>query len=187
MEMNGSAAEISALLERLAAGDTDALDGLYPLVYEDLRRVAHRRLAAEAAGHTLNTTALVHESYLRLAEGRGFAVESRAHLLNVAARAMRQILVDHARRRTSAKRGSGAIPVPLDGVLHVAAERSGDLLELHEALERLSRLDERQAQVVECKVFGGMTVPEIAEALGVSPGTVKRDWSMARACLATAL
>lgn len=177
---------VELALDRLAAGEAEALDDLYPLIYADLRLVAQRRMAAERTGHTLNTTALVHEAYLRLAGGR-FDVESRVHFLNVAARAMRQVLVDHARRRTSAKRGGQASRVPLEQVLVVAEERSDELLALDGALARLAALDERQARVVEAKVFGGMTIPEMAVALDVSAATVKRDWAMARAWLAKEL
>lgn len=174
---------IHDVLRRLARGEEEALGELYPLVYEDLLRVARAQLARERPEHTLNTTALVHESYLRLAGSKTIDAEGRAHFLSIAARAMRRILVDHARRRGAQKRGGGIAPEPITSSLQVAVERSPELLALDDALERLERLDARQARVVECRVFGGMTVEETAKSLQVSPATVKRDWTLARAWL----
>lgn len=171
------------VLRRLADGDERALDELVPLVYDDLRRVARGQLAREHPDHTLDTTALVHESYLRLVGSTAIDVESRAHFLSVAARAMRRILVDHARRRQAQKRGGGVVPEPLAPGLAVVRNRSPQLLALDDALERLEELDSRQARVVEYRVFAGMTVEETAKMLGVSPATVKRDWTVARAWL----
>lgn len=176
-------AETHEVLRRLAEGDGSAIDELYPLVYEDLRRVARGQLARERSGHTLDTTALVHESYLRLVGSRGIDADGRAHFLSIAARAMRRILVDHARRRRAQKRGGGIAFEPLSPSLQAAIERSPELLALDDALERLEELEPRQSRVVECRVFGGMTVEETAEILEVSPATVKRDWTMARAWL----
>ena len=171
------------VIRRLADGDEGALDELYPLVYDDLRRVARGHLARERSGHTLDTTALVHESYLRLVGSTSIDADSRAHFLSIAARAMRRILLDHARRKGARKRGGGMIPVPLTPASAVAVQRSPELLALDEALERLEQLDARQSKVVECRVFGGMTVEETAKILDVSPATVKRDWTLARAWL----
>lgn len=171
------------VLRRLADGDEEALDELYPLVYDDLRRVARGQLARERSDHTLDTTALVHESYLRLIGSTAIDAEGKAHFLSIAARAMRRILVDHARRKGAQKRGGGVNLEPLTPTLAVAVDRSPELLALNEALERLEKLDPRQSRVVEYRVFGGMTVEETAKILEVSPATVKRDWTLARAWL----
>jgi len=171
------------ILRRLADGREGALNELYPLVYDDLRRVARGHLARERPDHTLDTTALVHESYLRLFGSTSIDADSRAHFLSIAARAMRRILVDHARKKGALKRGGAVSPEPLTSAMAVAVQRSPDLLALDEALERLEQLDPRQSQVVECRVFGGMTVDETARILEVSPATVKRDWTLARAWL----
>ncbi len=154
------------------------------MVYDELRRLAHRHLAREAEGHTLSTTALVHEAYLRLgAEGTG-AFNDRTHFFAVAARAMRHILVDHARRQHAVKRGDGARGVPLETVEQLAVEeRAGLLVALDEALARLAALDPRQAEVVECRFFAGLTEEETAQALGIGLRTAKRDWAKARSWL----
>ena len=175
--------ETLAALQKLARGDEGALDLLYPLVYDDLRRIARSQLAGERPDHTLDTTALVHESYLRLVGHGGIDAEGRAHFLSIVARAMRRILVDHARGRSALKRGGGARVERLTPELSIAAARSPDLLALDAALDRLESYDARQAQVVECRVFAGMTVEETAAALSVSVATVKRDWQSARAWL----
>jgi RNA polymerase sigma factor (TIGR02999 family) len=165
----------------------------FPLVYEELRLVAHRRLEREAEGHTLSTTALVHEVYLRLSNQPGDAFNDRTHFFAMAARAMRRILVDHARRHHAVKRGDGARRVPLDSVdgLAVAGlaveERAELLVALDEALVRLAALDARQAQVVELRFFGGLTEEETAQALGIGLRTAKRDWAKARSWLYGAL
>lgn len=171
------------VLQRLADGDRRALDQLYPLVYDDLRRVARGQLAREHPDHTLDTTALVHESYLRLVGDTAIHAESRAHFLSIAARAMRRILVEHARRRQAQKRGGGAVPEPLTPGLAAVRSRSLEILALDDALDRLEALDPRQARVVEYRVFAGMTVEETAGILAVSVATVKRDWTRARAWL----
>jgi RNA polymerase sigma factor (TIGR02999 family) len=182
MEIPGSTpqGEVTRLLEAAEAGDPEALDRLVPLVYEDLRRVAHRQLDREGGGHTLQTTALIHEAYLKLAGGGSVSATSRAHFLAIAARAMRQVLVDYARRRKAAKRGGGVISVTLGDQPQPADASAEDLLALEEALEQL---DPRQRQVIECRFFGGMEEKDIAVALGVSERTVRRDWIKARAWL----
>jgi RNA polymerase sigma-70 factor, ECF subfamily len=172
--------EVTRLLEAAEAGDSGALDRLVPLVYEDLRRVAHRQLDREGGGHTLQTTALIHEAYIKIAAGGSVSATSRAHFLAIAARAMRQVLVDYARRRKAAKRGGGVISVTLGDEPQPADASAEDLLALDEALEQL---DPRQRQVIECRFFGGMEEKDIAAALGVSERTVRRDWMKARAWL----
>jgi len=182
METPGGTApgEVTRLLEAAEAGDSDALDRLVPLIYEDLRRVAHRQLDREGGGHTLQTTALIHEAYLKLTGSGSVSASSRAHFLAIAARAMRQVLVDYARRRKAAKRGGGVISVTLGDEPQPADASAEDLLALDEALEQL---DPRQRQVIECRFFGGMEEKDIAAALGVSERTVRRDWVKARAWL----
>jgi RNA polymerase sigma-70 factor, ECF subfamily len=172
--------EVTRLLEAAVAGDSGALDRLVPLVYEDLRRVAHRQLDREGGGHTLQTTALIHEAYLKIAGGGSVSATSRAHFLAIAARAMRQVLVDYARKRKAAKRGGGVISVTLGDEPQPTDASAEDLLALNEALEQL---DPRQRQVIECRFFGGMEEKDIAVALGVSERTVRRDWVKARAWL----
>lgn len=180
----GTTGDVTRLLEAGVAGDGEALDRLLPLVYEDLRRVAHRQLDREGGGHTLQTTALIHEAYLKLAAGGAMSATSRAHFLAIAARAMRQVLVDYARRRKAAKRGGGVISVTLGDQAQPADTSADDLLALDDALKEL---DPRQRQVIECRFFGGMEEKDIAEALGVSERTVRRDWVKARAWLYQAL
>ncbi len=183
--------EIASALAILRRGAPDGMERLIPLVYAELRRMAHRQLAAEAAGHTLSTTALVHEAYLRLADQSPGALGNRAQFFALAAQAMRRVLVDYARRRHAARRGGPAQrPVPLEAAeagpdadaLSLAA-RGEELLALDEALERLSAVDPRAARVVECRFFGGLTEAETAETLGVSARTVAGDWLMARGWL----
>ena len=180
--------EITEALDVLSRGAPDAMGRLLPIVYGELRRIAHRQFAAEPDGHTLSTTALVHEAYLRLAAQTRAQWIDRAQFFAVAARTMRRILVDYARRHWAQRRGgAGRRPVSLEdaeeaGVLAVA-ERADDLLALDEALERLAALDARLARVVECRFFAGLTEAETAEALGVSHRTVQRDWFMARGWL----
>jgi len=175
------------LLIALRDGDRGALDELMPLVYEELRAVARRKLRLERAGHTLDTTALVHEAYLKLVQLDRVQWQSRAHFMAVAAQAMRNILVNHALRRKRVKRGGGAPHVPLEEtaaesvVLPVAeADR---ILALDDALDRLAAHNPRHARIVECRFFGGMTIEEAASALDISPATAKRDWSLLRAWL----
>ena len=187
--------EIAAALAMLRRGAPDGMERLVPLVYAELRRVAHRQLAAEPTGHTLSTTALVHEAYLRLAEQTRVEWANRAQFFALAARAMRRVLVDYARRHQAARRGGvRRRPVPLDDVeaegnvdaLAVAA-RGDELLALDEALERLAAVDARAAVVMECRFYGGLTEVETADALGVSPRTVAGDWLMAKGWLYRAL
>jgi RNA polymerase sigma-70 factor, ECF subfamily len=174
---------VTALLQAWGGGDAAALDRLVPVVYEELRRQAQRFLRKEAPGHTLQTTALVHEAYLKLVDQRSARWESRSQFFGVAAQLMRRILVDHARGQKAAKRGGSAIQVPLEEGTAAAQERDVDLLALDEALTRLALIDERQAKVVELRYFTGLGIEETGEALGISPATVKREWTMARAWL----
>lgn len=182
-----STADITRLLNRVDLGDRDVVDQLVEVVYPDLEAIAHRHLLGERADHTLDTNALVHEAYLRLARQEGTPWENRAHFFGVAAVTMRHILISYARARSADKRGGGADAVTLieDGVARET--RPDELLALDEALDRLAEVAERPARVVELWFFGGLTQPEIAEALGVSEATVRRDWRMARAWLTVAL
>jgi len=181
--------EESRLRERtvtLLEGDGDGspdLDRLVPLVYEELKRIARRQLARETPGHTLQTTALVHEVYVRLAEDPRVTRKGRAYFFGAAARAVRQVLVDHARRRSTAKRGGDVHIVTLDDQRTPVDVFADEMLALDEALTRLAEKSPRQARVVECRYFAGLTVEETADALDVSPRTVKYDWAMARAWL----
>lgn len=175
--------DVTRALTELSAGDPEALDRLLPVVYDHLRGIARRELRRERPDHTLNATALVHEAYLRLVQLDRIDWEGRAHFFGAAARAMRRILISYARMKKADKRGAGAEHASLDDVVVVARERPGRLLALDEALDRLAERDARQARVVECRYFAGMTVEETATALGTSPATVKRDWVLARAWL----
>lgn len=161
----------------------ESIDGLYVAVYDELRRVAHRHLSGEQTGHTLDTTGLVHEAYLELIKFDRIEWSGRAGVLAAASRAMRRILIDYAVARRAGKRGGGIIAEPLDDALVMAVSRSDELLALDEALHRLAATNERYARVIECRFFGGMSVEDTAEALGTSPATVKRDWTVARAWL----
>jgi RNA polymerase sigma factor (TIGR02999 family) len=158
-------------------------DELLPLVYDELRRIAHRQLAREHRQRTLSTTGLVHEAYLKLVDQTRVTARDRAYFFAAAARAMRQVLVDAARRRGRVKRGSGDVPLDLEDFQVAADDFAAELRDLDEALERLAVLFPRQARVVECRFFGGLSVEETAEALTLAPRTVKRDWSLARAWL----
>ena len=179
---------MTVLLRRWSAGDAAALDALLPAVQDELRRLARAYMRREREGHTLEPTALVNEAYIRLVDQHDVRWASRGHFFAIAAQAMRRVLVDHARGHGAAKRGGGAERVTLSGIAAGEAERVDvDVLWLHEALERLARLDERQARVVELRYFAGMSVEEVAEVLGISPATVKREWSTARLWLAHAL
>lgn len=181
-------ATITRLLHDLKEGRREAFDELLPQVYDELRRAAHLRLRNERADHTLNTTALVHEVYLKLVDQRTVDWQNRAHFFAVASRAMRQILVSYARQRNADKRGGGATPVAFDEAFGVFSDdRSEELVALDEALGLLDRINPRYGRIVECRFFGGLTIEETAEALGVAPVTVTRDWRMARAWLKDAL
>jgi len=175
--------KVTGLLMAFAEGDPAAFDALFPLVYDELRRVARHRLRSERDGHTLNTTALVHEAYLKLVGLDRMQYQGRAHFFAVAAQAMRNILVSYALRRKTQKRGGGQPHLPLDEALFLSEQQAEEILALDEALGRLATLSERQHQVVECRFFGGLTVEETAEVLDISPATVKRDWNLARAWL----
>jgi RNA polymerase sigma factor (TIGR02999 family) len=174
---------MTGLLEAASHGDPAAMSQLLPLVYDELRRVAARLMRRERPGQTIQATALVNEAYLRLLGGRAPAFQDRAHFMAIAARSMREILVDRARARNAAKRGGGAAAVELDESRMAGQPMSEDVLAVDEALTRLANIDARQARVVELRFFAGMSVEEIAEATGVSAGTVKRDWAVARAWL----
>jgi RNA polymerase sigma factor (TIGR02999 family) len=175
--------DVTRLLRAWGAGDESALEQLMPLVYEELRRLAHRYMAGEQPGQTLQTTALVHEVYLRLVDVKKVDWQDRAHFYALCARLMRRILVDFARSRTYQKRGGTATHVQLDEALTVSAVVGWELLAVDDALQRLSAVDARKSQVVELRFFGGLTVEETAIALKVSPETVMRDWRLAKAWL----
>ena len=174
--------EVTGLLLSWRQGDARALDRLIPLVYDELRRLARGHRRRESPGHALQATALVHEVFLRLVDVDRMTLTSRTHFFAMSARLMRQILVDHARRKRADKRGGGATVISLDEVGPAAAQTSGvDVLALDEALDALSSFDARQCRVVELRFFAGLNIPEAAEALGVSTATVEREWAMAKA------
>lgn len=179
--------DITGLLLAWRAGDRTALDRVFPLVYEELRRIAHRQLEGERPEHTLGTTALVHEAYLKLVDQTRAQWADRAQFFAVAARAMRRILVDYARRHRALKRGGERVRISLDDPALVADERAETLIALDDALSRLAELDERLSRVVECRFFGGLTEEETAEALAVAARTVRRDWVKAKGWLYQAL
>jgi len=180
---HASSSQITQLLAKWRDGDQSALEELTPLVYDELRRIAHHYMAGARPDHTLQTTALVNEAYLRLADQTHPNWQDRAHFFAVAAQAMRQILVNYAMSYNAQKRGGGARKIDLDEAALVADAQSKEVVELNEALERLSQLDARKAQVVELKYFGGLTDEEVAKELGVGVATVRRDWEFARAWL----
>ena len=175
--------EVTQLLAEWSHGDNGALAELTPLVYEELRRLAHHFMVGQRPEHTLQTTALVNEAYMRLADQTKPSWQNRAHFFAVAARAMRQILVNYARSNRAQKRGGGALKVELDEVAIISPEESKEIVDLHEALERLTALDSRKAQVVELKYFGGLNYDEMAEVLKISRVTARRDWEFAKAWL----
>jgi RNA polymerase sigma-70 factor (ECF subfamily) len=175
--------DVTLLLKQVANGDQQAAAQLIPLVYEELHRVAENRLRLERPDHTLQPTALVHETYLRLVAQRDANWQNRAHFFAVASRLMRRILVDYARGRLRDKRGGRQVKLPLDKVLITSRRRCDELLALDESLGRLEKLDPRQSRVVELRFFGGLSVEEVSRVLGVSSKTVKREWSMAKAWL----
>lgn len=182
--MSETRGEVTELLVQLGRGRDAALDELLPLVYQELRRIARYRMRGERETHTLRTTALVHEAYERLVDHHAIDWQDRNHFFAVAARAMRQVLVDHARRRNAQKRGGDVPHIPLEEHTPATGPPSASILAVNEALARLEELDARQAKVVESRFFAGLTIQETASALGVSPSTVKRDWRTARAWLA---
>jgi RNA polymerase sigma factor (TIGR02999 family) len=175
--------DVTQLLKDWSSGDPAAADKLMPLVHEELRHLAHQYMRREKPGHTLQTSALVNEAYVRLVDQSKIQWESRAHFFGIAARLMRQILVDQARRKNFAKRGGGAIRVSLDSANAIAQEQSANVMALDEALKTLEQTDPRKSRIVELRFFGGMSIEETAEALKVSPGTVMREWTFARAWL----
>lgn len=176
-------ADVTRLLGEAARGSTTAAERLFPLVYRELRRIAAMQMRSERSDHTLEPTALVHEVFLRLAGAEGVQPKNRSHFFAIAAQAMRRILVDHARRRKAQKRGQGERPSVLVDVPDATADPDGYVVALHEALQELAELDPRQARIVELRFFGGMTIEEAAESLGLGHATVERDWKLAKAWL----
>jgi RNA polymerase sigma factor (TIGR02999 family) len=185
--MSESTSDVTRLLVRLRGGEEAALDELLPAMYDSLRNIARNQLRGERADHTLQTTELVHEAYMKLVDHETVDWQDRQHFFAVAARAMRQILVDHARKREAQKRGGDADEVPLEDVTPRREVGAGDLIALNDALDRLAEHDERMAQVVECRFFGGYTTQETADVLDVSRSTVVRDWRAAQAWLNRAM
>jgi RNA polymerase sigma-70 factor, ECF subfamily len=176
--------DVTQLLIKLTDGNTEVLDALLPLIYDELRSLANRYLRRERREHTLQPTALVHEAYLKLVDQKHVRWQNRAHFMGVAANMMRRILVDHARRHTADKRGGEFEKLPIEEeILVVSDEKSVELLALDEALENLAKIDEQKSRIVELRYFGGLSVEETAEVMGVSPVTVKRQWRMAKAWL----
>ena len=181
--MDHNHTDITKYLLAHGAGDATALDQLLPHVYDELRRIARARLRRERPDHTLAPTDLVHEAFLKLVPLDRVNWQNRAHFFAIASRAMRNVLVDHAARRSATKRGGGHQALTLDDASGATQTSLEDLIALSDALERLERLDSRQARVVECRFFGGLSLDETAEALSISPATVSRDWTFARAWL----
>lgn len=179
--MTDSPGQITRLLTAWGSGEREALGPLYQLVYDELHRLGHGRMRHERRGHTLQTTALVHEAFLRMADQQKGSWESRGQFFALAARTMRRILVDHARRRQGLKRGGDAPQLSLEDAGPVAARADAEVLSLHDALKDLAALDPRKAKMVELRYFGGLGIEETARCLGVSPGTVMRDWTLAKA------
>ena len=175
--------DVSVLLAEVASGNQGAAEKLVPFVYEELKRLARRHMRRERPDHTLQTTALVHEAYLKLVRQQDVSWQGRSHFLGVASQLMRRILIDHARGQLRAKRGAGKALLPLSEELAFSPEHSADLVKLDEALQRLATIDPRQGRIVELRFFGGLSVDETSEFLGVSPKTVKRDWAVAKAWL----
>lgn len=175
--------QITQLLKDWGNGDQTARDQLISLVYEELRRMAHRHMRKERPGHTLQTSALVHEAFVKLVDQTAVQWQNRAHFFGIAAQMMRRILVDHARGRQYAKRGGNARYVALDEAVIVSEERVADVVALDEALVRFAAVDQRKSQIVELRFFGGLSIEETAAVLAVSPGTVMRDWTLAKAWL----
>jgi RNA polymerase sigma factor (TIGR02999 family) len=178
----GPTPDVTQLLSQWTDGDPRALDALLPLVYDELRRLARSYLQRERSDHTLQSTALVHEAYLRLVD-QNVSWQNRAHFFGIAAQMMRRILVDHARGRNSAKRGEGVCKVTLDEEIARAGQRDLDVIALDEALTNLARFDPQQSRIVELRFFAGLSIEDTSEILQISPATVKRDWAMAKAWL----
>jgi RNA polymerase sigma factor (TIGR02999 family) len=175
--------DVTQLLENWSNGDREALERLMPLVYDELHRLARGYLRRERSDHTLQSTALVHEAYLRMVDQKNVRWQNRAHFFGVAAQSIRHILVDHARSHLAAKRGAGAAKLSLDEAIGVPEKKEVDLLALDQALEGLAALDPQQGRIVELRFFGGLSIEETAEVLHISTATVKRDWVMAKAWL----
>lgn len=175
--------QVTELLLAWSNGDQSAFDKLMPLIDEELRRLAHRYMSRERAGHTLQTTALINEAFLHLVNRKNLQWQNRAHFFGLAAQVMRTILVDHARSHASVKRGGGARNLELDEALVVSRQKAAEVVALDEALKQLALIDPRQSTIVELRFFGGLTVEEAAEVLHLSPVTIKREWSTAKAWL----
>jgi len=182
-----SSTQVTQLLARWSDGDADAREALIPLVYYELRRVARNALSRQRPGHTLGSTALVHEAYMRLVGRTSVHFENRAHFFAVASHLMRRILVDHARKHNAAKRGGDNVTLVLDNAVALPDTRDLDLSALDDALTKLASLDERQASIVEMRFFGGLSIDETSHVLGISPATVKREWATARTWLYDAM
>ncbi len=181
--MTSSPKDVTELLVDWRNGDKRALDQLIPLVYNELHRIASRYLRRERQGHTLQTTALINEAYMRIVDQNSVNWQNRAHFFGVAAQMMRRILVDHARSHLYAKRGGGAQKLTLDEAIATPQERDLDLVALDDALSTLAAIDPQQSRIIELRFFGGLTIEETAEVVSISPATVKRDWNMAKAWL----
>jgi RNA polymerase sigma factor (TIGR02999 family) len=182
-----SSTQVTQLLARWSDGDTDAREALIPLVYDELRRVARSALSRQRPGHTLGSTALVHEAYMRLVGRSSVHFENRAHFFAVSSHLMRRILVDHARKHNAAKRGGDNLTLVLDEAVALPDKREVDLSALDDALTLLATLDARQANIVEMRFFGGLSIEETSQVLGISPATVKREWATARTWLYDAM
>ncbi len=180
--MNVESGTVTQLLAQWTDGDARALDALFPLVYDELRRLARSYLQRERSGHTLQSTALVHEAYLRLVN-QNASWQNRAHFFGIAAQMMRRILIDHARARNAARRGDGVCKVTLDEDVAGVGQRDIDIIALDEALTRLAQLDAQQSRIVELRFFAGLSIEDTSEVMKISPATIKRDWAMARAWL----
>lgn len=185
--MAPSPQRVTQLLVAWGGGDRAALDELMPLVYEELRRMAHHYMSRERPSHTLQSSALVHEAFVRLVDQREVRWQNRAHFFGIASQMMRRILVDYARQRRFIKRGGDARQVLLDEAMIVSEERAADVVALDDALKGLAEIDQRKSQIVELRFFGGLSIEETAEVLGVSPGTIMRDWTLAKAWLRRAV
>jgi RNA polymerase sigma factor (TIGR02999 family) len=185
--MVSDADNVSRLLAEWREGNKQAFEEMLPLIYDELRRLAHSFLNRERQGHTLQTTALVHEAYLKLVHQRDARWQNRAHFFAIASQAMRRILIDSARKHIAEKRGGGGEKLSLDEVAAISPEPNTNLIALDLALTRLARIDSQQSRIIELRYFGGLTVEETAEVLSLSPATIKREWTMARAWLHQAL
>ena len=183
IQMGTNAQNVTQLLRAWSDGDLVARDDLMSVVYQELHRLAHHYMKREVPGHTLQTSGLVNEAFLRLVDQRDVQWRNRVHFFCIAAQMMRRILVDYARSRSFAKRGGGVPDLALDEALTVSEERSAEVVALDETLQRLAQLDPRKSQVVELRFFGGLSIEETADVLGISPGSVMRDWTLAKAWL----